>query len=199
MNLKEVRDIVVSAVVLALAFAIAFSGGLFGAAGTGTIENNFLMALLAVSLSFILHELGHRTFARRYGYFAEYRMWPLGLLLALVMSVTGFIFAAPGAVVIHPKFDMWGNVQQSSKKKIGIISVFGPVVNLILAGAFAVGYFLLPLQVFLMGITINLWLSIFNLLPLGPLDGAKVFHWDKRIWAALFVLSIALFIPLILF
>jgi Zn-dependent protease len=199
MNPKEIRDMALSAVVLAAAFGIALSGGLFGEVNTNILAENFLMALLAVSLSFILHELGHRTFARRYGCFAEYQMWPFGLLLALLMSATGFVFAAPGAVVIHPKIDMWGNIQQLSKKKIGIISISGPLINLALAGIFAAAYLALPLQVFLMAITINIWLDLFNAIPFPPLDGSKIFYWDKRIWAALFVCTIALFISTIVF
>ncbi|MBI5061267.1 MAG: site-2 protease family protein [Candidatus Aenigmarchaeota archaeon] len=192
MNLKEARDIVISAVVLAIAFGIAFSGGLWGSASTD-IVNNVLLALLAVSLSFILHELGHRTIAKKYGCFAEYQMWPFGLVIALMVSFTGFVFAAPGAVVIHSKIDVWGNVTKLSRKSIGLISLAGPAINLALAGCFAAANLLLPLGVFAIGITINLWLALFNILPVPPLDGSKIFFWDKRIWAGFFVAVVALF------
>ena len=44
---------------------------------------------------------------------------------------------------------------------------------------------------------VNVWLALFNLLPIPPLDGSKVMLWDIRIWvvsfaAALLALS---FIP----
>jgi Zn-dependent protease len=34
--------------------------------------------------------------------------------------------------------------------------------------------------------SINLYLAFFNLLPFFVLDGAKVFAWNKLVWAALF-------------
>ena len=40
------------------------------------------------------------------------------------------------------------------------------------------------------GAIINLWLGLFNMLPIGPLDGKKVFAWNPKIWAGLFVLLI---------
>jgi len=34
--------------------------------------------------------------------------------------------------------------------------------------------------------SINFYLALFNLLPVFVLDGAKVFAWNKAVWAALF-------------
>ncbi len=193
MRMKEARDIIISSAVLALAFGIALSGGIEAIANPELLTNNIAMAMVAVSLSFVLHELGHRAIAKKYECFAEYQMWPFGLLLALAVSMTGFVFAAPGAVFIHQKIDLWGNVSRLSKKKIGLISISGPLINLALAGIFVMANALLPLEVFRMGTTINLWLAIFNALPIGPLDGSKIFQWDKRIWLAFFVPTIIFF------
>jgi Zn-dependent protease len=33
------------------------------------------------------------------------------------------------------------------------------------------------------GFVVNLWLAAFNLIPVPPLDGSKVFAWSKLIWA----------------
>jgi len=35
----------------------------------------------------------------------------------------------------------------------------------------------------LYGMRINLWLAAFNLIPIPPFDGYKVFSWSKAIWA----------------
>jgi len=34
------------------------------------------------------------------------------------------------------------------------------------------------------GFQINLWLAAFNLIPIPPFDGSKIFSWSKPIWAA---------------
>jgi len=197
MEIEELKDIVVSAVALALAFGIAFSGGVGGLTNIFSLINSFLIALITVSISFIFHELGHRTLARKYGYFAAYKMWPNGLLLALLFSLFGFVFAAPGAVVIHPRIDLYGNIQRISRKKYGIISLAGPVTNLVLAFIFALLAYLpidLLANIFSFGVYINIWLALFNLLPLPPLDGSKIFVWNKKIWAVLFTIAIILFV-----
>src|SRR3972149_471174 len=177
----EIRDIAVSAIVLALLFAYE--------------EENlqslydFPSYLLIVSLGFILHELAHRFVARKYECRAEYKMWKEGILLAIVIALISngnFLFAAPGAVVIYPRTDLWGNVRELTKKRYGLISLAGPLTNIALAGLFFAANAAAPSEIFLNGITVNIWLALFNMIPMPPLDGAKVFGWDKRIWASVF-------------
>jgi len=38
-----------------------------------------------------------------------------------------------------------------------------------------------------LGSRVNLFLATFNMLPIMPLDGAKVFRWNKLIWVGFFV------------
>ncbi|MFO7773178.1 MAG: DUF951 family protein [Dehalococcoidia bacterium] len=41
-----------------------------------------------------------------------------------------------------------------------------------------------PSFLFTLGAYVNTWLALFNLIPFGPLDGAKIFRWNKGIWLA---------------
>ena|SRR3989338_3934850 len=196
---SEIKEIGISAIVLSVAFAIAYSNGIFGL-NFASLPVLALFAFVAVGIGFLAHELiGHKLIAQRLGLHAQYHMWRFGLVIAMLSSLAGFVFAAPGAVYVSPKVDLWGRQAAVSKKRMGIVSLFGPVVNLVLVGVF------LPLSVFspisIMGIElfglavfVNLWLAIFNMLPIPPLDGSKVFAWDKRIWVAFFAALIGLFV-----
>ncbi|MFH0768840.1 MAG: site-2 protease family protein [Chloroflexota bacterium] len=187
MRAKELRDLIISALILAVAFGIALSGGFRGFQRLDILILVIGMSLVAVSLSFVFHELAHRLIARRFGYFAEYAMWGKGLLIALGCSFFGFIFAAPGAVMIHPKGSVWGT-SDFSQRRIGLISLAGPATNIALALIFQVLDFVEPALLFTLGAQINTWLALFNLIPFGPLDGAKVFKWSKLVW----IISIAM-------
>jgi Zn-dependent protease len=55
---------------------------------------------------------------------------------------------------------------------------------------------MLDVELFGLAVFVNLWLAIFNMLPIPPLDGSKVFSWDKRIWTILFAVLIGLFLAL---
>ena len=186
MEKGEVRDLTISALVLALAFSIMFSGGLRWA-----VVSLFPITLSTVSAGFIFHELAHRYAARRFQCFAEYRMWPFGLFLALFFSFLGFVFAAPGAVMIRPKIDLWGRVVMLEKEKYGLISLAGPLANMSLAAAFFFLHLQLPSAIFSLGAGINSWMAFFNLLPVPPLDGSKVFLWNKAVWAGALIIAAA--------
>jgi len=132
----------------------------------------------------LLHELAHKFFAQRYGAWAEFRAFDKMLMIALLVSVFGFIFAAPGAVFIR------GLV---SRRQNGVISLAGPVTNFALATAFILLNMFTPLGLVTQyGAQINAWLGVFNLLPFFGLDGEKVLHWDKRIYGGALLVGIAL-------
>ncbi|MFC1968624.1 site-2 protease family protein [Chloroflexota bacterium] len=181
MKARELRDLVISALVLALAFGIALSGGFRAFNHPGILAVVIGMAIIAVSLSFVFHELGHRLIARRFGYFAEFAMWPKGLMIGLGLSFLGFVFIAPGAVRIYPRATTWGTISPS-REKVGLISIAGPATNIGLGIAFLVLDVIRPALLFTLGAQINIWLAVFNLIPFDPLDGAKIFRWNKRIW-----------------
>ena len=174
----EIRDIILATAALAFAF-----GGL----------NNFLVSLFVVGVAFLSHELiGHKLVAQHFGAEAEFKAWPLGLILAIVTSFFGFIFAAPGAVYFSARWAF----QRENRKDVGLIGVAGIVFNLILFLGLTVAYFFTAIPILRFAAQINVWLAIFNLLPIPPLDGSKVFAWDIKIWAPIFALAVAGFFAL---
>ena len=194
-SLTEVRDIAVAYLGLVLAFTISASGGFQSQLLSNPFQYGDALAVsfLAVGPGFVLHELSHKFAARRYGHWAEFRMWPLGLLFALATSLLGIIFAAPGATYISG--------MNISPEQNGKISLAGPSTNIIVALAFS--SLILSSNGFLHGLGlygayINVFLAMFNLLPIMPLDGAKVFGWNKLIWVAFFAplfLAFLTFLP----
>ena len=180
MSKIEIRDIIISVLVLSFAFS-KFYG--------------FALSLFISSFVFVLHELGHRFTARHFGAFAEYRMWTFGLLLCLLMAIIpgGFIFAAPGAVYYTTSVRRgfaW-DVHRLTQKEIGLISLSGPAINIALGFAFAAAAIFVPAISWLVGPAsyIAFFLALFNLLPLGPLDGRTIFTWNRPVWAATMLLA----------
>ena len=169
-----------------------------------------LLTIVAVGVGagFILHELAHKFTAQRYGYAADYEASPIGLMLALGLSIItngGFIFAAPGAVMIRSRRVLYSPVEErywnsfQSAKEFAYISVSGAVVNLILAlSFFTASLFVmhsgLIYAILVIGARINIFLAGFNMIPFGPLDGAKVMRYNPVLWGMVGIPSIILFL-----
>lgn len=198
MNLdkEEVKDIAVSTLLLAFIFSYDGLSSIFNP----NMTYKYLLYLTIITLAFIPHELGHKFTAIHYGCKARYQIWWSGLKIAILLAiVTGgrFVIAAPGAVMIYTmKKDIWGNIHSAiTKKQNAYISIAGPATNLIIAAtmllftdkiiflgndlAASIGY-------------INSFLAMFNLLPIPPLDGSKIYPWNKGIWLGLLIISVVL-------
>jgi Zn-dependent protease len=180
----EIRDLFLAWILLSVAFAILFKG----------LVDSFVLAFgisaLTAGIGFVLHELMHKFVAQKYGLYAEFKAFYGMLLIAVGIAFFGFIFAAPGAVMIR------GYI---TRERNGKISVAGPLTNLVLAIVFLIPLLLVDLSgivgvIFTFGFRINALLAAFNMIPVMPFDGAKVMEWDKRVFWGVAGTSVGLFI-----
>jgi Zn-dependent protease len=156
--------------------------------GTGNLEV-VIAGFVATATGFIIHEMGHKFVAIRRGYVAHFRLWMWGLLLTLfivVFSGGGIVFGAPGAVYIAPAATTAYYGYESAtrprdpEQENMVISAAGPGINLAFAVSFlalflaAPGSFLSTIAQF--GFALNVGLGSFNMLPVPPLDGSKIFR-----------------------
>ena len=181
-DLKETIHLVASLVVLTVAFAYP-----------STEPTMLAVIALSVGSGFILHELGHKFTAQRYGYTAVYEASPMGLLLAVFLKLmTGIVFAAPGAVMIRKRQSYSGTDNEryydmlTQSRETWKIALAGPLINVALAVLFMAILFIsdseLMQTIGLYGAYVNVFLAGFNMIPFGPLDGAKVFKHNPAIW-----------------
>ncbi len=181
---KELLDLAKAWIVLGVAFAIVMQG----------LNLNFLflvailISLLTLGVGFLFHELAHKFLAQKYGCFAEFRSFDKMLIMALIFSFFGFIFAAPGAVMIRG---------QLSRSQNGRISAAGPAMNIIVSLLFlaltlssagilkVIGHY---------GFIINAWLALFNMIPFAMFDGRKIFEWSKPVYIVMAAVALGLIV-----
>ncbi|MBS3167663.1 hypothetical protein J4216_00885 [Candidatus Woesearchaeota archaeon] len=132
----------------------------------------FWFACLVASPGIILHEMAHKFVALGLGLQALFQVSYFGLALGIILKIlnTGFIILAPGYVLISG----------ATTLESILTAAAGPLTNLILwvAGFLIIKHSkkLSRKQAIFWSLTaeINKWLFIFNILPIPPLDGSKI-------------------------
>lgn len=159
---------------------------------------NFIISLVVTICSITLHEFGHAFSADYLGDPGPRRdsrvnLWPdkhfdpLGFFMIVFTSIGGMGIGWGKPVMVNPRYF------RNPRRDMVIVTVCGPLMNLLLALAFG-----LTIRLFLMSgheamlypgdgstttlgqflesfMTINLGLMFFNLIPVPPLDGSKIF------------------------
>lgn len=150
-----------------------------------------LISLVILVFSAILHEVSHGYVADRLGdptarLLGRLTLDPrphidpwMSILLPLLLIVSGspIIFGAAKPVPVDP-FNL-----RDGKKDMALVSLAGPLMNFLIAVIFALLIKLLGplvgssilLDILFKIVQLNLLLGIFNLLPIPPLDGSKIF------------------------
>ena len=182
---KELKHIAV-AVLLVIGVGLSYVFLANGLGGDVWLVGSASAAILTTS--FFVHEMAHKVTAQKRGLWAEFRLTLWGSLLTAIFMILPVIFKiiSPGAVMISGP---------ATVDDIGKISIAGPITNIIMSGACIAAAFI-PYNpvawVFVAGALINGYIAVFNLIPIGILDGHKIFTWNKTIWAVAFAASVVL-------
>ncbi|MFP4626608.1 MAG: metalloprotease [Natronomonas sp.] len=187
---RELGDLAIAWVALGIAFSVFIMAVIgrsvfpdpVGAIATPLFVQIFITSMLTAGIGFLLHELAHKIVAVRFGQIAAFKADFGMLALAIGAAFAGFLFAAPGAVYHRGRI---------TPRENGLVSIAGPVTNL---GLVVVFLGLVPFggivgDIGALGVTINAFLAVFNMLPFGPLDGKKVLSWSRISFAVVFVIS----------
>jgi Zn-dependent protease len=180
-SVVELKDLAKAWLLSSLAYALALVG--FSA----NLMVALPLALVTAGAGIILHELAHKFTARHYGYHAEFRSFDTMLFLSVIISAFGVVFLAPGAVYFFS--------HQADYRKTGVISLAGPLTNIIIAilsVPLAVSGLPVVAQVGMVCFQLNAWLALFNLIPFAGFDGQKVLAWNRYAWAGAGLCALAL-------
>ena len=188
----ELKHIGIAVLALSVSFTILYMGvkNFFSTNWAINTLCWFGFSIVAVTFSFLLHELGHKFVSQKMGAWAEFRMYPAGLIMGLIVSILGILIAAPGAVMIYGRIN---------DKDNALISIAGPAVNGVLAVAFLILSIVTTggVSALLYLIShLNVVLAIFNMLPIMPFDGSKIYKWSKPVYFAMVAILIALYIAI---
>jgi Zn-dependent protease len=176
---KEMMHLTIAAL---LVIGVGLSLGLF----SGILMLTAFAVILTAS--FLLHEMAHKITAQKEGLWAEFRLTVFGAILTLISIIIPLKIISPGAVMIAGLADTG---------RAGKISIAGPATNMTLSTMFFALTFLFSPQynvILALAAFYNAWMALFNLIPIGILDGLKVFAWDKRNWVLAFMVSVILLI-----
>ena len=190
----------------------------FGLLMTGEFKI-ILLTLPGVIIAMTFHEFAHAWVADKLGDTtprAQGRLTlnplshidPFGLILLLFANIG---WGKP--VQINPRNF---NSNKSIETCEALVSLAGPLINLILAFIFMIIYYALfwftecseiILLIVFYTITVNIGLGVFNLLPIPPLDGSKIFAkflpynakaWIDRNMQYIYILFLILWITNVL-
>jgi len=182
---NELRDLLITILILSAIFAYPKL-------------DVFFVSLIIVFFSYVLRQIAHKYVARKFGCMATFKIWFPGVIIGLMSMFFkdlffGIVFVAVGFVDIMPySFGRWGfKVARLGKKELGLISLAGISVNILLAIIFK----MFPGDVFKTISLYNGLLALFSLIPYPPIDGSKLFLWEMWIWLFfLFITILTLFV-----
>lgn len=150
-----------------------------------------ILAFVFIFMSIVIHEISHGYAAYLLGDDTAKRMGRLSLnplnhidifgtiiLPIILMMTAGFAFGFAKPVPINP------HNFKDYKKGMGITGAAGPIANFIVAFVLAIIFIILAksgvagsarvFDVIKLTMQVNIFLALFNLIPVPPLDGSRI-------------------------
>ncbi len=143
-------------------------------------------SLIGILSAFLLHELAHRLIASYGGFRSRFRLSPPWLLVTFLSAILPIKVIAPGYVEVSTYIP---------RSPLGFRWLFysvagGPATNMIIA---VISLPFVKLDPAVLPVTmINSYVALFNLLPIPPLDGSKIYEVSRKIWAYMIIIAAVL-------
>lgn len=185
----EIRHIIIS--VLVLAFIWAFNDGAEVFDFTHWILN-YIKVVIMVVITMLMHLTAQKLIALHKGYRVEYRMWSVGLIIGVILTLLTngkFPFlAAGGPVFYHLAKQRIGDFRYGLNYFIcGIIAAVGIYANLVFAMMFKTSQWIFSInspfldEFFIFTLVFVFYMS----LPIPPLTGVMIFYSSKLLYVFL--------------
>lgn len=170
-DVQELIDMVIMTLAVGYIFMDMFSQGRAGVAGFD--KKAFWFSCMVTAPALIVHELAHKFVGLAFGLTATFHAAYVWLIIAIVLKLarTGFIFLVPAYVSLMGK---------AGPLETSLTAFAGPLLNgvLFLAAWLMLKQPKLKKSTFMfLEVTkqINLFLFVFNMLPIPGFDGLKVY------------------------
>ncbi len=172
--------------VLALSVVVSWNnwGGVQFDAAAGAA--NFLKALLFLSVTVFVHHAGQRLAGLWLGFYVEQRVWWYGLMISAILALVtnGVVqFLAVTSTVAHvlPMHRLGRALHGPNLSCIMKICTAGPLFNIFFGGVVKTlsWVHLFPAGAANELFVLNMVFAAWNLLPIPPLDGSRLFYYSR--------------------
>ena len=162
---------------------------------------NFFIAFCIVAVSVFLHHAVQRCAALYFGYRPEQRIWWLGILISLILLIfsNGKVMVFAGCYIMTHMLTsqrIGKHRYGPSIRTLGYIAMFGPLANFLFAGILHTINLSLNSPVLTTMVGFNILFAIYNIIPIPPLDGAKML-FASRLAYAFFFAAVAGYLALV--
>ena len=181
---EEVKSLIFA--ILILGFVVGFDDGREVFDLIFWLRNLF-NSMLIVALAIIVREVGHRVYALHTGHKAQLKIWWVGILTSLIISIVSL-----GKIRILVYGGLITQIMQ--RHRIGyfrywdgnwdkcLIAFSGAAANLALAFFFKLFMFMPNNALINEAIIINVLMASINMLPIPPLDGSMILFASREMY-----------------
>ncbi|HJX05212.1 MAG TPA: hypothetical protein VJ461_00710 [Candidatus Nanoarchaeia archaeon] len=180
---KELQRLLITCVIASFSLTLVKGWGFFDLVEGKTALNyvaNFIIVLLVLFFSLLIHFSMQKLMALKLGYSSEYKYWINGLILGVIVCFFSYGYIPlffPGTLFydIIPKLRVGvfrGGVKHTD---LGLIAFAGPLSNIVIVGLIA-PLFLATKNSFVYAVIVaNLLIAVWSLLPIPTFEKLRQF------------------------
>ncbi|MBW2967463.1 hypothetical protein KY362_03170 [Candidatus Woesearchaeota archaeon] len=148
---------------------------------------NLLISIVIVAISYFFHQLAIRSFSIMRGYRVQFKMWFLGLIIGLVVIFVsnGYLFflATGGVYFTFLEIHRLGKLRYATHyRELGWSAMSGAIVCMLLAVISKSLFVSTGFAVFHKAMIINIWIALFDMIPIPPFNGSKTFFGSRYVY-----------------